>query len=137
MCWRFQYVNLSVPSVARRLQRLRSAGVIAHDKSIIKPEAVGAMVTLILHVQAESEAISLLDSMKDRFRSCPHVQQCYYVTGEVDFILVMSTCDMEEYSALTRTLFFSEGNVKSFRTFVTMERVKVSLDVSLVSESDH
>lgn len=124
-------INLSVPSVARRLQRLRSRGVIAADKSVLKPEAVGANVTLIVHVAAESEAIELLDSMKARFKACPQVQQCYYVTGDVDFILIMATRDMEQYTALTRTLFFAEGNVKHFRTFVAMERVKASLDIAL------
>jgi Lrp/AsnC family transcriptional regulator, leucine-responsive regulatory protein len=125
-------ISLSVPSVARRLARLRASGVIAADKSVLKPETVGAFVTLIVHVAAESEAIDLLDSMKARFAACPQVQQCYYVTGDVDFILIMSTRDMEEYTGLTRTLFFAEGNVKHFRTFVAMERVKTSLDVPLV-----
>ena len=125
-------INLSVPSVARRLQRLRASGVIAADKSVLMREAVGANVTLIVHVAAESERIELLDSMKERFATCPQVQQCYYVTGDVDFILIMATRDMLEYTALTRSLFFTEGNVKHFRTFVAMERVKLSLDVQLV-----
>jgi Lrp/AsnC family transcriptional regulator, leucine-responsive regulatory protein len=126
-----EQVNLSVPSVARRLQRLRATGVIASDRSTLRPEAVGAFVTLVVHVAAESEAIELLDAMKARFQACPQVQQCYYVTGDVDFILIMSTRDMEEYTRLTRSLFFAEGNVKHFRTFVSMERVKVSLQVPL------
>jgi Lrp/AsnC family transcriptional regulator, leucine-responsive regulatory protein len=36
---------------------------------------------------------------------------------------------MAEYEALTRDLFFSESNVKSFRTMVAMDRSKVSLAV--------
>jgi Lrp/AsnC family leucine-responsive transcriptional regulator len=124
-------VNLSVPSVARRLQRLRANGVIAADRSVLRPESVGALVTVVVHVAAESEAIELLDAMKARFQACPQVQQCYYVTGDVDFILIMATRDMQEYSALTRSLFFEEGNVRHFRTFVAMERVKVSLNVPI------
>jgi Lrp/AsnC family leucine-responsive transcriptional regulator len=116
-------VNLSVPSVARRLQRLRANGVIAADRSVLRPESVGALVTVVVHVAAESEAIELLDAMKARFQACPQVQQCYYV--------IMATRDMQEYSALTRSLFFEEGNVRHFRTFVAMERVKVSLNVPI------
>jgi Lrp/AsnC family transcriptional regulator, leucine-responsive regulatory protein len=122
-------INLSVPSVARRLQKLRSAGVIAADRSILNPDALGSRVTIITHVSAENEAIELLDQMKARFESCEQVQQCYYVTGDVDFILIFCTRDMAEYTALTRTLFFAEGNVQSFRTFVVMERVKTTLGV--------
>ncbi|MEX3693285.1 Lrp/AsnC family transcriptional regulator [Paraburkholderia sp. BR14263] len=124
-------VNLSVPSVARRLQKLRSAGVIAADRSLLNPDTLGSRVTIITHVSAESEAIELLDAMKARFDACEQVQQCYYVTGDVDFILIFCARDMAEYTALTRALFFAEGNVRSFRTFVAMERVKITLDVPL------
>jgi Lrp/AsnC family transcriptional regulator, leucine-responsive regulatory protein len=126
-----EQVSLSVPSVARRLQRLRSAGVISHDRSTLDPDALGTRVTVIAHVSAESEAIELLDEMKARFEACEQIQQCYYVTGDVDFILIFCTRDMAEYTALTRTLFFAAGNVRSFRTFVAMERVKVTLDVPI------
>jgi DNA-binding Lrp family transcriptional regulator len=124
-----QEVNLSVPSVARRLQRLRSVGAIAADRSVLNPDALGSRVTIITHVSAENEAIELLDAMKARFNACEQVQQCYYVTGDVDFILVFCTRNMAEYTALTRALFFADGNVRSFRTFVAMERVKTTLDV--------
>lgn len=124
-----EQIGLSVPSVARRLQRLRSSGVIAQDRSVLNPDTLGSRVTVIVHVSVENEAVKLLDEMKSRFQRCEQVQQCYYVTGEVDFILIFCTRDMAEYTALTRTLFFAEGNVRSFRTFVAMERVKVTLDV--------
>jgi len=35
---------------------------------------------------------------------------------------------MAEYEALTRRLFFSQGDIKRFRTFVAMDRVKVGLE---------
>ncbi|WP_233848916.1 Lrp/AsnC family transcriptional regulator [Paraburkholderia sp. HD33-4] len=126
-----QQINLSVPSVARRLQRLRSTGVIASDRSVLNPDALGARITVIAHVSAENEAIELLDEMRARFEACEQVQQCYYVTGDVDFILILCCRDMAEYTALTRSLFFAEGNVKSFRTFVAMERVKITLNVPI------
>ncbi|TGR95743.1 Lrp/AsnC family transcriptional regulator, partial [Mesorhizobium sp. M2E.F.Ca.ET.209.01.1.1] len=59
----------------------------------------------------------------------PQVQQCYYVTGEADFILVVTVATMADYETLTRRLFFANNNVKRFRTFVAMDRVKVGLEV--------
>lgn len=127
-------VNLSVPAVARRLQRLRKDGVIAADISVVRPEYVGTPLTIVVNVTVESEVIAELDAMRERFLNCPQVQQCYYVTGDVDFVLIVAVRDMTEYTALTRSLFFESGNVRSFRTFVAMQRVKVSLHVP-VSES--
>jgi DNA-binding Lrp family transcriptional regulator len=120
--------------VARRLQRLRKDGVIAADISVVRPEYVGTPLTIIVHVSVETEVLEELDAMRERFLQCPQVQQCYYVTGDVDFVLIVAVRDMTEYTALTRSLFFESGNVRSFRTFVAMQRVKVSLHVP-VSES--
>lgn len=126
-----ELVSLSLPAVARRLQRLRKEGVIASDISVLNQESVGAPLTIIVHVSVQSEAVDQLDVMRERFMRCPQVQQCYYVTGEVDFVLIIIARDMAEYEVLTRSLFFESGNVKHFRTFVAMQRVKVSLRVPI------
>jgi Lrp/AsnC family leucine-responsive transcriptional regulator len=56
------------------------------------------------------------------------VQQCY-VTGEADFVLIVTAASMADYEALIRRLFFADENVRRFRTFVTMDRVKTGLAV--------
>ncbi|ANJ56298.1 hypothetical protein PMA3_14580 [Pseudomonas silesiensis] len=124
-------VNLSLPAVAKRLQRLRKSGVIMADRSILAPELVGVNTTVVVNVSVESEVIEKLDAIRQRFLECPQVQQCYYVTGDVDFILIIAVKDMKEYEKLTRELFFEGGNVRRFKTFVAMDRVKVSLDLTL------
>lgn len=122
-------VSLSTPAVARRLQRLRELGVITRDVSIVSPDAVGQPISLIVEVCVESELLENLDAVQNRFLACPQIQHCYYVTGEVDFVLIMLVRDMQQYETLTRELFFTGGNVSHFRTFVAMKRVKVSQDV--------
>jgi DNA-binding Lrp family transcriptional regulator len=117
-------VGLSVPAVARRLQRLRASGIIRQDIAVVDEGIVGRPLTIVVEVTTENERLDLLDEMKQRFSGCPQVRQCYYVTGETDFILIMNVKDMDEYTALTRELFFEGGNVKSFRTCVAMENVK-------------
>ncbi len=119
-------VGLSSPAVARRLQHLRKVGVIRRDISVVDENGVGRPLTIIVHVTTENERLDLLDGMKDRFLNCPQVQQCYYVTGEMDFILILNVKDMAEYNDITRTLFFEGGNVKSFRTCVSMQNVKAN-----------
>ncbi|MER8537107.1 Lrp/AsnC family transcriptional regulator [Mesorhizobium sp. M1005] len=124
-------VGIPAAAVARRLKWLRSAGIIRKDISILNERAVGRPLTVIVEVTAENQKLDLLDEMKRRFLNCPQVQQCYHVTGETEFILIMNISDMGEYTSLTRQLFFKEGNVKSFRTCVTMEKVKAASPIPL------
>lgn len=117
-------IGLSAPAVARRLQRLRATGVIRKDVAVVDERAVGRPLTIVVEVTTENEQLDMLDEMKRRFSACTQIQQCYYVTGDMDFILILNLRDMDEYTALTRELFFEGGNVKSFRTCVVMEKVK-------------
>ncbi|TPM45281.1 Lrp/AsnC family transcriptional regulator [Mesorhizobium sp. B2-2-4] len=124
-------VNLSAPAVQRRIKRMQQTGVIAANVAVIEPAAVGQPITIFVEVELESERTELIDAAKRQFLAAPEVQQCYYVTGEADFILAITVADMSAYEALTRRLFFDSNNVRKFRTFVAMDRVKVGLTVPL------
>ena len=126
-----EQVNLSAPAVQRRIKRLEETGVIQANIAVLDPAKVGQPITLFVQVAMESERMDLYESAKKSFISAPEVQQCYYVTGEADFMLVVSVRAMSDYEALTRRLFFQNNNVKHFRTFVAMDRVKVGLSIPL------
>lgn len=124
-------VNLSAPAVQRRIRRMEEAGVIRANVAVIDPTQVGQAITIFVEVEVISETAELIDAAKRVLASIPEVQQCYYVTGEADFVLVLVVPTMASYEALTRRLFFGNNNVKRFRTLVAMDRVKVGLAVPL------
>lgn len=126
-----ELVNLSAPAVQRRIKRLEETGVIQANVAVIDPTKVGQPIILFAQVAMESERTDLYEMAKRSFVAEPEVQQCYYVTGEADFMLVISVRSMSDYEALTRRLFFQNNNVKHFRTFVAMDRVKVGLSIPL------
>lgn len=122
-------VNLSAPAVQRRIKRMEESGVIAANVAVVDPDKVGRPITVIVEIAVESERVDLLDAAKASFAAAPEVQQCYYVTGEADFVLVVTVASMAEYEALTRRLFFANPNIRRFRTLVAMDRVKAGLTV--------
>ena len=122
---------LSPASVQRRLRRLRESGVIAREIAVIDPLAVGLDMTFIVMVELERDRIDQLDSFRRKATREPHVQQCYYVTGEADFVLICVARDMAEFEELTRRLFFGDENVRRFRTSVVMGRTKVGLTLPI------
>lgn len=124
-------VNLSSAAVNRRLKNLTAEGVIQGTVAQVDPASLGYGVTVIAEVEVESERLELLDTMKQTFLQCPQVQQCYYVAGEFDFVLIMLVRDMEHYTQLTRELFFESNNVKRFRTLVTMSTIKTGMTVPI------
>lgn len=93
-------VHLSAASVQRRIRRLEAGGVIAAHEARIAPEAVGLSLTIIVTVELERETPADIDAAKRLFLAAPEVQQCHYVTGESDFVLVVVVAQMSDYEAL-------------------------------------
>lgn len=124
-------INLSAPAVQRRIKRLEENGTIVSNVAVLNPTRLGYTITIIVEVELENERSDLYESAQRRFKAAPEVQQCYDVTGDPDFVLVILVRSMSEYKALTNRLFFSNPNIQSFRTLVVTERAKVGLAVPL------
>lgn len=122
-------VSLSGPAVQRRIKRMREAGVIIRDAAEVDPAAVGLPMTFIVIVELERERADQIDAFRRKAQDEVLVQQCYYVTGEGDFVLVTVARSMEDFEAMTRRLFFEDANVRRFRTSVVMGRSQRSLAV--------
>jgi DNA-binding Lrp family transcriptional regulator len=124
-------VHLSAAAVQRRIKRMQENGIIISNVAVVDPTRAGYLITIVVDVELQSERSDLYDAAKKRFEAAPEVQQCYDVTGETDFVLIILVRSMPEYRALTDRLFFKNKNIKSFRTLVVMDRVKVGLHVPL------
>ena len=129
-------VGLSASACLRRLSRLRQSGVIEAEIAVIAPEAIGQTLTMIVMVTLERERPDIMDEFKRSMRATPEVMQCYYVTGETDFILVVTARDMRDYEVFTQRFFFNNPNILRFHTLVVMDRVKVGLSVPLTLDSE-
>lgn len=125
--------NLSVPSVQRRLKKLRDNGVIDREVALISPGKLGYNMSFIVMVELERESLDKLDAFKKKIDLEPRVQQSYYVTGESDFVLICLVRDVNDFENLTHTLFFENSNVRRFRTSMVMGNNKIGLGVPTLS----
>lgn len=126
-----QAVHLSAPAVQRRIQRLQQTGVIRANVAVIDPEKVGLPLTIMVEVHLENERPDRTAPLRSRIAAEGAVQQCYSVTGEADYLLVVNVASMADYEALTRRLFEGDDNVRRFRTSVSLGCLKAGLQVPL------
>lgn len=121
-------VHLSTATVQRRIQKLKEAGYIQGHVALLDPDKLGQVITIMVEVRVERTQMADLEQLKASF-SGPNIQQCYYVTGDADFMLVLLVPSMSRFQEICDQLFHSNPNVLWFRSIVVLERVKVSLDV--------
>jgi DNA-binding Lrp family transcriptional regulator len=63
-----------------------------------------------------------------------HVQQVFYVTGEADFILVVTCPDTEAYDTLMSRMMRENPNVRRFKTNVALGVLKRGLAIPIAVE---
>lgn len=124
-------VGLSPDACRKRLAKLRSSDAIEQEVAILNPQTIGRGLIMIVEVTLQNERPAELDRFKDKMKAAPEVMQCYYVTGNADFILILSATDMADYEDFTRRHFFAEENVARFRTSAVMDRVKVGFTMPI------
>ncbi|WP_225025919.1 Lrp/AsnC family transcriptional regulator [Xinfangfangia pollutisoli] len=119
-----EIAGLSATACQRRMKRLREAKVIEGDVAIVAPRAVGRGLTTLVQVSLERERTDIIDRFKAAIRKTPEIMTGYYVTGDADFLLVVTSRDMEDFEQFTRRFFYENRDIKGFKTMVVIDRVK-------------
>lgn len=128
-------VALSVSAIQRRLRRMREAGVIARDIAVIDPRHAGRPTFYVVAVQVERERPELLTQLRRWLAEEPYVQQAFYVTGEADFVLIVTAPDTETYDQLMVRMVRDNPNVRRFTTNVALGLIKRGLTIPVPLES--
>lgn len=129
-------IGLSSSACQKRLKRLRKDGVIESDISVISPEALGRNLMLVVSVTLEREQPDIIDKFKRSMRDTDEVMQCFYVTGNTDFVMILTARNMEHYDAFTKRFLYDNPHIRRFETSVVVDRVKFGLGVAFDLELD-
>lgn len=124
-------VGLSAPACLKRVKKLRESGVIMADVSIVSPQVVGHLINVIVEVEMDRDTLDVYDSFNRQMSACPEVTQCYQVTGEVDFVLVVLVPDMQTYEAFARRELASNPYLRKFRSLISLRREKFRTAIEL------
>ena len=104
-------VNLSIPAINKRIQKLTDAGVIQKFTIVVAPEKVGkpisAFILLVLQQGAKMEMLM------DFVRNDPDILECAAVTGEYDYLLKVCAADVASLQKKINHLKKYGGVVKS------------------------
>ncbi len=132
-----EQIPLSPSAIQRRLRRLREEGVIAREIAVVDAAKVGPSTLFVVSLKVASERPELLAELRSWLAAQAQVQQAFYVTGEADFVLVISAPDTANYDALMTRLVSDNPNVERFTTNVALSVVKRGLTIPVpLNEQD-
>ncbi|WP_421864960.1 Lrp/AsnC family transcriptional regulator [Motiliproteus sp.] len=126
-------VGLSPPACLRRVRKLRQSGVILGDVALLDPLKMGQQLNIIVEVEMLRDQLDVYDAFVRKMRAAPEVSQCYEVTGEVDFVLVVQVADMQAYETFSRRDLSSDPHVSKFRSLISLRREKFDTTVAIAT----
>ncbi|UYG04925.1 Lrp/AsnC family transcriptional regulator [Halomonas sp. LR3S48] len=117
-------VGLSPSACLKRVRRLKEQGVIQREVAILAPEALGANLHIVVEVTMTRDDKALYGRFIKEMEAAPEVTQCYQVTGEVDFVLIVSVPNMQCYDRFCDRVLDASDGVHKFRTLISRKRTK-------------
>lgn len=124
-----EQVGLSPSAIQRRLKRMREQGVITRDVAVVDPREIGRPTFFVVSLEIERERPELLAQLREWLTRRAEVQQAYYVTGETDFVIVVTARDTEAFDAMMSRLVQENPNVRRFTTNVVLNLLKQGLSI--------
>ncbi|HAU1376736.1 TPA: Lrp/AsnC family transcriptional regulator [Legionella pneumophila] len=124
-------VGISAPPCFRRVKRLREEKIIVNDVALVDPFKVGRPLIVFVNITLEKQREDLLAHFERKMQEEPEVMQCYFVSGDTDYLLIIHVKDMNHYNEFARRVFANEPNIRKFRSSFCLNRTKYNTQVVL------
>lgn len=122
-------VGLSPTAAKRRVNKMRRNGTIARDVSIVDARRLGYDVFTLVFVNLERDQRDIMQNFKRAVADNPRILQAFYTTGDADFVLLVASRSLSDYDRFTQCFFWEKPDIKSFRTMVVMDTVKMGFEL--------
>lgn len=122
--------HISQPTCLRRVRALRESGVISANVAMVDPFDLGFGMMAFLEVSLTNQSDEHMQAFETRMQREPEVLQCYFVSGDYDYFLVVHVLDMNAYYQFVRRVISGSGNVRNFQSRFPMKRAKFSTRIA-------
>ena len=96
--------HISESACLRHRHRLEATGLIAGYVAVIDQALAGYPETMFVEVSLSSQNAEHLSAFENALRDIPEVMECYFVTGEPDYLLRVIAEDAHHYDRIRARL---------------------------------
>ena len=125
-------VGLSSSPAWRRIERLKKAGVIKKQVTLLDHEKLGLTFEVFASVKLQLPSRENLEKFEAAVVAWPEVVDCATVTGAVDYMLRIITKDMHAYDDFLRDKMLGLGLVSDVQSRIVMRAAKRTTAAPLI-----
>jgi Lrp/AsnC family leucine-responsive transcriptional regulator len=128
-------IHLSSTATARRRKILEESGVVDGYTAKLNMAKLGFSITAMVSIELSSQAEQVLNEFESAVIRCPSMSFCSFVSGEVDFIMIVHVRSFEDYDRVYRRELSMLPHVARIRSsFLMREVVQRSVAPAVVDD---
>lgn len=116
-------VHLSPAACLRRVERLKSMGLVRRIVALLNPAPLGLGMLVVIGVVLDRSTPQSFTDFEKAVQKVPGCLECVVVTGEFDYFVTVRTQDNESFNRLHAAELLYLPGVRQIRTFVVLKQV--------------
>jgi Lrp/AsnC family leucine-responsive transcriptional regulator len=117
-------INLSPPATHTRLRHLEQQGYIRQYTALLNREKVGYDLLCFILVSLQVLQSEQLEESHEMMRCLPEVLECYYITGDYDYLLKVALRNRQDLAHFVMKRLTSIPGVARVQTCVVLSEIK-------------
>ena len=126
-----EMVGISPPSMLERVRKLEASGVIDKYVALVDRKKVGYGLTAMIIVSLSLHQVSSLNLVVEKLAELEEVQECYQLTGDVDFLLKVAVKDMDSYTEFVNNRLSGIPGIQNIKTSFVLRTIKHSTSIAI------
>jgi Lrp/AsnC family transcriptional regulator len=115
----------------RRLQRLKSEGIIRAQVALLDRERIGLHAHIFAEVKLSAHGRANLSEFSEAIRAFPEVLECYVLMGRVDFLLRVVAEDIKAYERFFFDKLSVLPGIQEVNSIVALSEIKATTALPL------
>jgi Lrp/AsnC family leucine-responsive transcriptional regulator len=119
-------IGLSPAPTLERVKKLENARLIRGYYTQLDPEALGIGISAIIQITLTRQVENAISNFKKEINKIPEIMECYQVTGNADYVLIVMMKDIRDFESLISQKLSKMEEIGQMQTMVVLSKPKDS-----------
>lgn len=119
-------IGLSPAPTLERVKKLEAAKLIRNYYTQLDHEALGIGIRAIIQITLTRQVENAISNFKNEISRIPEIMECYQVTGNADYVLIVMLKDMRDFEMMISQKLSRMEEIGQMQTMVVLSKPKDS-----------
>jgi Lrp/AsnC family leucine-responsive transcriptional regulator len=119
-------IGLSPAPTLERVKKLENAKLIRGYYTQLDSEGLGIGISAIIQITLTRQIENAISNFKKEINKIPEIMECYQVTGNADYVMMVMVKDIRDFEALISQKLSKMEEIGQMQTMVVLSKPKDS-----------